>query len=179
MAAYLVVEHIVTDAAKFEEYRIKVAPMIAKHGGRYLTKGGSHKMPEGGQETGARRDHRISGHGFAQRLVQLAGISAADCPSQAIHQRAGYDVHARRRLNSFAGFKLRDAMAASGASPLGSSRHHSELFLLRWTCSSRHSAHCRALRENSAGNLVTADSIVQSNRSSWLSRLNPLCRSPL
>jgi uncharacterized protein (DUF1330 family) len=23
-------------------------PLIAKHGGRYLTKGGSHKMPEGG-----------------------------------------------------------------------------------------------------------------------------------
>ena len=40
MAAYLVVEHLITDAAKFEEYRVKVGPMIAKHGGRYLTKGG-------------------------------------------------------------------------------------------------------------------------------------------
>ena len=48
MPAYLVVEHIITDAAKFEEYRTKVGPMIAKFGGRYLTKGGSHKMPEGG-----------------------------------------------------------------------------------------------------------------------------------
>ena len=48
MPAYLVVEHIITDAAKFEEYRVKVGPMITKHGGRYLTKGGSHKMPEGG-----------------------------------------------------------------------------------------------------------------------------------
>jgi uncharacterized protein (DUF1330 family) len=48
MAAYLVVEHIITDTSKFEEYRTKVGPMIAKHGGRYLTKGGSHKMPEGG-----------------------------------------------------------------------------------------------------------------------------------
>ena len=48
MPAYLVVEHIITDAAKFEEYRVKVGPMIARHGGRYLTKGGSHKMPEGG-----------------------------------------------------------------------------------------------------------------------------------
>ena len=46
--AYLVVEHIVTNAEKFEEYRIKVGPMIAKHGGQYLTKGGSHKFPEGG-----------------------------------------------------------------------------------------------------------------------------------
>jgi uncharacterized protein (DUF1330 family) len=48
MPAYLIVEHIITDAAKFEEYRVKVGPMIARYGGRYLTKGGSHKFPEGG-----------------------------------------------------------------------------------------------------------------------------------
>jgi uncharacterized protein (DUF1330 family) len=48
MPAYLVVEHTITNAAKFEEYRVKVGPMIAKHGGRHLTKGGSHKFPEGG-----------------------------------------------------------------------------------------------------------------------------------
>lgn len=46
MPAYYIAEHIITDPAKFEEYRIKVGPMIAKHGGRYLTKGGSHKFPE-------------------------------------------------------------------------------------------------------------------------------------
>ncbi|MGZ5877244.1 MAG: DUF1330 domain-containing protein [Bradyrhizobium sp.] len=48
MPAYYIAEHIITDPAKFEDYRVKVGPMIAKHGGRYLTKGGSHKMPEGG-----------------------------------------------------------------------------------------------------------------------------------
>jgi uncharacterized protein (DUF1330 family) len=48
MPAYLGVEHVITDAQKFEEYRVKVGPMIAKHGGRYLTKGASHRMPEGG-----------------------------------------------------------------------------------------------------------------------------------
>ena len=48
MPAYLIVEHIITDAAKFEEYRKQVGPMMAKYGARYLTKGGSHKMPEGG-----------------------------------------------------------------------------------------------------------------------------------
>ena len=48
MAAYLIAEHIITDPGKFEEYRTRAAPMIAKHGGKYLTKGGSHKMPEGG-----------------------------------------------------------------------------------------------------------------------------------
>ena len=48
MPAYLIVEHIITDAAKFEQYRAHVGPLIAAHGGRYLTKGGSHKLPEGG-----------------------------------------------------------------------------------------------------------------------------------
>jgi uncharacterized protein (DUF1330 family) len=48
MAAYLIAEHKITDAAQFEEYRATVAPMIAKHGGRYLTKGGSHKVLENG-----------------------------------------------------------------------------------------------------------------------------------
>jgi uncharacterized protein (DUF1330 family) len=40
MPAYLIAEHKITDPVKFEEYRVKVGPMMAKHGGRYLTKGG-------------------------------------------------------------------------------------------------------------------------------------------
>ena len=47
MAAYLIAEHIITDAARFDEYRTKVAPMMAKYGGRYLTKSGTHEMLEG------------------------------------------------------------------------------------------------------------------------------------
>jgi uncharacterized protein (DUF1330 family) len=46
MPAYLIAEHTITDAAKFEEYRVKVGPLIAKHGGRYITKGGSHVVLE-------------------------------------------------------------------------------------------------------------------------------------
>ena len=46
--AYLVVEHIITHPTQFEEYRSKVAPLIASYGGRYLTEGGTHKQPEGG-----------------------------------------------------------------------------------------------------------------------------------
>jgi len=46
--AYLGVEHIVTDPAKFKEYLMMVGPMIAKHGGRTLTKGNAHQFPEGG-----------------------------------------------------------------------------------------------------------------------------------
>jgi uncharacterized protein (DUF1330 family) len=51
MSAYLIAEHVITDAGKFEEYRSKVGPLIAKYGGRYLTKAGSHKLPEGGHWT--------------------------------------------------------------------------------------------------------------------------------
>jgi uncharacterized protein (DUF1330 family) len=38
MVAYIIAEHTITDAAKFEEHRTKVGLMIAKHGGRYITK---------------------------------------------------------------------------------------------------------------------------------------------
>ena len=48
MAAHFIAEHIITDAVKFDEYKTKVAPMIAAHGGRYLTKAGTHRLPEGG-----------------------------------------------------------------------------------------------------------------------------------
>ena len=36
MPAYLIAEHTITDPKKFEEYRVKVGPTIAKHGGRYI-----------------------------------------------------------------------------------------------------------------------------------------------
>jgi uncharacterized protein (DUF1330 family) len=45
MAAYLIVEHKITDSAKFQEYGSKVVPMIAKYGGRYLARSG-HKVLE-------------------------------------------------------------------------------------------------------------------------------------
>jgi len=48
VTAYLIVEHSITDTEKFKEYRVKVGPMIAQYGGRYLTRGGSHRFPEGG-----------------------------------------------------------------------------------------------------------------------------------
>jgi uncharacterized protein (DUF1330 family) len=46
MPAYLIAEHTITDAAKFEEYRVKVGPMIARHGGRYITRPGTHTVLE-------------------------------------------------------------------------------------------------------------------------------------
>jgi uncharacterized protein (DUF1330 family) len=47
MAAYFVVDTDVTDAAGIEEYRRQVPPLIAKHGGRYLVRGGAFDVLEG------------------------------------------------------------------------------------------------------------------------------------
>lgn len=44
MPAYIIVEHKITNPAKFEEYRTKVGPIIASYGGRYLTKGGDPQI---------------------------------------------------------------------------------------------------------------------------------------
>jgi uncharacterized protein (DUF1330 family) len=46
MRAYHVAEHVIKDPEKFEKYRQEVLPMIQKYGGRYLTKGGTHRFPE-------------------------------------------------------------------------------------------------------------------------------------
>jgi uncharacterized protein (DUF1330 family) len=46
MSAYLIVEHGITDPARFQEYSSKVGPILAKYGARVLTKGGTHKVLE-------------------------------------------------------------------------------------------------------------------------------------
>ena len=45
MPAYLIVEHKITDPAKFQEYGDKVRPLVAKYGGRSLARG-SHRVLE-------------------------------------------------------------------------------------------------------------------------------------
>ena len=47
MSAYWIGEHRVTDQVKFAEYLRQVVPMIERHGGRYLTRTGSHEVLEG------------------------------------------------------------------------------------------------------------------------------------
>ena len=48
MPAYVVAEVEVTDPKAYEEYRKLVAPTIAKHGGRFLVRGGKIESKEGG-----------------------------------------------------------------------------------------------------------------------------------
>jgi len=48
MAAYLIAEVDVHDAALFEEYRKLVPATIARHGGKYVVRGGATETLEGG-----------------------------------------------------------------------------------------------------------------------------------
>jgi uncharacterized protein (DUF1330 family) len=47
MAAYVIANIDVQDAALFEEYRKQVPATIARHGGKYLVRGGKHQALEG------------------------------------------------------------------------------------------------------------------------------------
>ena len=47
MAAYFIVNLDVKDRDKFETYRQQVAPLVQKHGGRYLVRGGELHPLEG------------------------------------------------------------------------------------------------------------------------------------
>ena len=48
MAAYVIGEIEVTDAALYEDYRKQVLATIEKHGGRFLVRGGAVEALEGG-----------------------------------------------------------------------------------------------------------------------------------
>ena len=48
MPAYVISEVDVRDAAGFEAYRTIAAKAIARHGGRYLVRGGAASIVEGG-----------------------------------------------------------------------------------------------------------------------------------
>jgi len=47
MSAYLVVDITVHDPAGYEAYKVQVPPLVAKYGGRYLTRGGAVEVMEG------------------------------------------------------------------------------------------------------------------------------------
>jgi uncharacterized protein (DUF1330 family) len=47
LAAYLIADVEILDAAAFEEYRARVPAVIAAYGGRYLVRGGATEVKEG------------------------------------------------------------------------------------------------------------------------------------
>lgn len=48
MAAYVIADVDVSDPAKYEEYKKLAAAAVAKHGGRYVARGGQSAVLEGG-----------------------------------------------------------------------------------------------------------------------------------
>jgi len=47
MSAYFIVDIEVTDQEAYENYRSQVPALVAKHGGKYLVRGGDFKVLEG------------------------------------------------------------------------------------------------------------------------------------
>lgn len=47
MAVYVILDTEIHDAAAYEKYKAQVAPIIEKHGGRYLVRGGAHQVTAG------------------------------------------------------------------------------------------------------------------------------------
>lgn len=48
MAGYLIFEIEITDPEAYERYRAKAAPVLARHGGRFLVRAGKAEALEGG-----------------------------------------------------------------------------------------------------------------------------------
>lgn len=47
MAAYVILDISVTDPVRYEDYKRAASETIAKHGGKYLVRGGKHEPLEG------------------------------------------------------------------------------------------------------------------------------------
>jgi uncharacterized protein (DUF1330 family) len=46
MAAYLIVDTLLSDATSYEQYKLKARPLIEKFGGEYLARGGPMTLRE-------------------------------------------------------------------------------------------------------------------------------------
>lgn len=47
MPAYMIVDVDVRDLARYDDYKSQVPALIARHGGEYLVRGGTHEVIEG------------------------------------------------------------------------------------------------------------------------------------
>ncbi len=52
MAAYVIADITVKDSGIYDEYRKQVPATVAKHGGRFLVRGGAHDRVEGDWQPG-------------------------------------------------------------------------------------------------------------------------------
>ncbi len=77
MAAYVIANVEVTDAATYERYRKDVPATIEKYGGRFLVRGGAVEALEGDVRAEAHRRARVPERRARESMVELAGVPAA------------------------------------------------------------------------------------------------------
>ncbi len=88
MTAYWIGEHVIASPAKFDEYLRQVVPMIERHGGRYLTRAGSHEVLEGNW-----RPNRVAVIEFPDMAALKTFYRSAEYqPLIALRQSAATDV---------------------------------------------------------------------------------------
>src|SRR5262249_31017466 len=74
IAAYLMVQMTVSDPAQYRVYSKAVVPLIEKHGGKFIIRGGKVQPLEGRRDGRRMVVFRVSVHGSAQGLLELSGI---------------------------------------------------------------------------------------------------------
>lgn len=88
MAAYWIGEHAITDPAKFDDYLRRAIPIIARFGGRYLTRVGAHEVLDG-----TWRPNRVVIIEFPDMAAMRALYSSPDYqPLIALRRSAATDV---------------------------------------------------------------------------------------
>ncbi len=78
MNAYVLVEVRVIDVAGFNEYVLRVAPLVAKHGGRYLVKDAAPNL--------------LSGQGPVPELVVIIEFPTLNAADGFIRERSATDL---------------------------------------------------------------------------------------
>lgn len=83
MTAYMIVTMTVHDPDAYEDYKKQVPPLIARHGGEYLVRGGAHEVIEG-----ARDPQRVVLFRFPDRVAIRAFIDDPDyAPLKALRHK--------------------------------------------------------------------------------------------
>ncbi|MFN0026550.1 MAG: DUF1330 domain-containing protein [Acidimicrobiales bacterium] len=84
MTAYLIVDIEVTDPDAYQGYVTQVPPLVARHGGTYLVRGGPHETLEGDWQP-----HRMVVLQFPDATAARAFMDDPDyAPVKAIRHRA-------------------------------------------------------------------------------------------
>ena len=81
MTAFYIGQHEIDDETTFADYLKQTIPFIEKHGGRYLTKAGTHEIARR-PTTEPRRRCRISEQAGDQGLVQRSRLPALVKPKR-------------------------------------------------------------------------------------------------